>query len=129
MTKLVPNKIIVRGRNRKAFFLDPSEIERIVTRSYLKSTAEGASCGDSKITYVFTPCGMKIVTHQLIKQWEQQLEPYRVFLRVRQSCIINKDQIKSVDLSDSAMRIELASGTIIDVSRGYLDDVKKALSL
>ncbi len=66
----------------------------------------------------------RITVHSTMKNLEEQLKPFQLFLRVHKSYIINKSEIK--EMSESSL---LVQGQVIPIGGTYKDEVQQLVKL
>lgn len=66
----------------------------------------------------------RITVHSTMKNFEEQLKPFQLFLRVHKSYIVNKHEIK--EMSDSSLQVH---GQAIPIGGTYKDEVQQLIKM
>lgn len=66
----------------------------------------------------------RITVHSTMKNFEEQLKPFQLFLRVHKSYIVNKHEIK--EMSDSILQVH---GQAIPIGGTYKDEVQQLIKM
>lgn len=115
--QLVQEEVVLEGATKETVTVNPNEV------LYLESSGNYVS-----IVYRDGSMNRNKLLRCTIKQMEDALLPYAVFIRCHKSYIVNINQISAISGYEQGFRLSLFDTLeMIPVSNAYLDELKEAL--